>query len=214
MNSSSPIKSVLDSPTARDKEKAQQDETQIINDQLDRMATDRAEILHGAHDITAFLEGFEKGFNSSVLDELPNPEQMDTLLQDIEFQREKSVQALLEISKSLDKLGHSSSTDVTVEDEFDMEPKEVKRIGDDHSKGVHSLAAKLAVIFSKSKKYYNDVLQSFATEGLDLDSDVKAMDADANVEQALIPMLQQKIVHLKKDIDLSRMKSQSMQVQW
>jgi lipid II:glycine glycyltransferase (peptidoglycan interpeptide bridge formation enzyme) len=79
---------------------------------------------------------------------------------------------------------------------------------------VHSLAAKLTVIFSKSKKYYNEVLHSFAADGLDLDSDVKSMETEANVEQALIPMLQQKIVHLKKEIELSRMKSQSTQVQW
>jgi hypothetical protein len=200
--------------SSESKERQRQEETANIAMQLNRMATDRAEILHGAQDLTTFLEGFEKGYNASVLEEFPSPEQMDSLLQDIEFQREKSVAALMEISKSLDRLGNSSSTDVTVDDELDLEPKEVKRIGEDHNKGVHSLAAKLTVIFSKSKKYYNEVLHSFAADGLDLDSDVKSMETEANVEQALIPMLQQKIVHLKKEIELSRMKSQSTQVQW
>lgn len=197
----------------RSKDKhSQEKESRDILDQLDRMRTDRSEILHGAQDISDFLEGFQASFNSNSMEEFPSPEQMDLLLQDIEFQREKSVLALTEISKAMEKIGHSSSTDLVVEDDNEQEGVlATNQLSEEHSKKISAATSRLVNIFSKSKKYYTDILHSFSTE--EMDADVKP-DMDANVETALIPMLQQRVVHLKKDLELARMKSQSLSVQW
>lgn len=193
--------------------KKREKEKQVVEDQINTIRKQRDGVNQDANELYFTLHNFADSFEPTSAPEFfMSPEAMERMIQEFEDNTKKGVLALSEINSTLESIGQSATngdTDNSEMEDIISNAFPVDKMGEDYKRKMTATAAKLTSIFSRSKKNYNDLLQSFS-QGVD--GDLSA-GSEADLEAALIPILQQKVKQLQKDLELSNMKARSLAVQ-
>jgi hypothetical protein len=220
---------VVDNATLRQQMQKRKDEIAYEN-AITALAERREKISTDFEQLNSSLETVSNDFDAwnrhSSVESTKPKFAIARFMEDMEKRNDKTISALQNVSESFGKLASSTKLD----EEFDENKNSDVFAGDlgelsiadilgtEYKKKIGTASAKLANIFAAGKKQYNDVLTSIIPAddvSESMDGDLKTGNtADSDVASALIPMLQQKVVQLKKELELAQMKSRSVTVQW
>lgn len=201
--------------TARMKEREKQNKS--VETSLELLKTQRDELMSGANEVYCNLHNFDEEFDATnAVDFFMSPEAMDRMIEEFQVNTKQSTLTLAEIESNLEALTRAEidPRDSKAAREADLAAEaaglaEAEKLTEEHKKKIAATTERISTIFAKSKKNYNDLVASISH---DFDGDLNATNGE-DLEAAMIPILQQKLKALQKDLELSRMKSRSLSVQ-
>ena len=226
----------------RQKELKRKEEA-VLNAELKRMSDERSAMSIMANRIVSAIDAASLKNDETSIQDIQSPEQMENLILKSNATRQKSLETLKELSEAFVEMKTSATVDNIVQPKNEEEGEsELKAQAEDGQTQVdpykpvfvpasqlekevmeqrertNEAMKKLNKIFSSGQKEYNDLVMSMASsfddgaKAVDGDLRVDGDDADA-IQEALIPMLQKKLMHASHALEMATMKADTMGVQ-
>ena len=195
--------------------KKREDEGRVVEQQCEMIRKERDELVDGANTVYYALHNFDEDYQPTPpIDFFMSPDAMQRMIEEFDFNTQQGVLALTELESNLEALGRSAHVANSVDNEeiasaVSCGTEETEKISQEHKKKIAAATARITSIFQKSQKNYNDLVQSMSH---DFDGDLNAANEE-DLEKAVIPILQQKVKSLQKELELAKMKSRSLGVQ-
>jgi len=217
--------------------KAKQDEEAFYDDELTKMREERAHVKDLAGGIMSAIGKFERENSTMMMADISGPDKMDQYISKFNANSKTAYSELMELAASFEVMQTSTdevndatgspstetaapaqttssfSGETKTETDADVGAEEDFALMDtDAFKGQATLAmsrkfaatAKLNQLFQSGHKEYNQLVMSMA----DVD------DGEASEMQALVPMLNRKIVALTHSLQMSQLKADAVSLQW
>ena len=190
---------------------AQRKKDAKLEEDVEKMRKERGDILEDAKALALGLKKLEDDFKYTGLEFEKSPEEMLKLLEKFEMNADRAAKALDEVNMDF---GRIRSSQAELEDMMTLQEDPIEGLPTSLEQEIkerknHS-TAKLTDLLSRVKKQHSDFVNTFVD---DIDKDIRA-SSSADVEAALVPILQRKCYQLKKETELAESKARSITAQW
>ena len=182
-----------------------------LEEDIEKMRKERGDLIEDARALSQGIKKLEEEYYEGIEGFGKSPEELAKLFAKFESNERKSLAVLDEINDEFTKVRENQSEleDLLLEEDAPIVDDSTLLVQEVKSNKMQS-NGKLVELLTRVRKQHDDLLSSFTA---DIDKDIQTGSA-ADIEAALVPILQRKNNQLKKQADLAESKARSLTAQW